>query len=305
MATKSLGLLVGFTLYIVLILLVFVKESAAFVGYHLREVMASNSQVSNSDETMPTRKDTNLKIVAETPPVIDLQLHTLRKPPSEFLSTLSKECEILGVNEFDLYGDFHSETTKSYLRQFESEIAQHFGKEDGVFCLSGGMAQSIVLAINARNQATGRDESVEKPKAFACHPTSHLLLHENDHFHELLGMQAVVLNPTTERCYNPNDLKENGCYGMEPIRLSHVRDMFDSLNGETNNGNAILISPNSEIPAQSVDVSTLILELPHREIGGKLTPWNEVEEIAKLCKIHGMQLHCDGARIFEASGGYG
>jgi len=53
------------------------------------------------------------------------------------------------------------------------------------------------------------------------------------------------------------------------------------------------------------DVSTLILELPHREAGGKLTPWDEVEEISRVCKERGIHYHCDGARIFEASAGYG
>jgi threonine aldolase len=47
------------------------------------------------------------------------------------------------------------------------------------------------------------------------------------------------------------------------------------------------------------------VELPHREVGGKLTPWDEVEEISRLCENNGIQLHCDGARIFEASAGYG
>jgi len=52
-------------------------------------------------------------------------------------------------------------------------------------------------------------------------------------------------------------------------------------------------------------LSTLILELPHRELGGKLTPWNEVHQISKLCKEECIHFHCDGARIFEASAGYG
>ena len=96
-----------------------------------------------------------------------------------------------------MYGDFASGENQSYLRQFEAEVAQHFGEEDGMFCLSGGMAQSIALLINARNRTSTQNNDVgdgcEKTLAFACHPTSHLLLHENDHFSELLGMEAVVI----------------------------------------------------------------------------------------------------------------
>ena len=50
---------------------------------------------------------------------------------------------------------------------------------------------------------------------------------------------------------------------------------------------------------------TLIIELPHRELGGKLTPWDEVLQIGQLCQQYGVNYHCDGARIFEASAGYG
>lgn len=245
---------------------------------------------------------------AKNAPVIDLQLHTQRKSPAEFLSFLSKECERLDVETFDLYGDFHMDATESYLRRFESEIANHFGKEDGVFCLSGGMAQSIVLAINAQNQSNifASDNGAKvSTKAFACHTTSHLLLHENDHFHELLGMQAIVLDHNSEEYhYNPSIVKEKGCCGMDPIRLSHVKAMIESLDGSSPSATRISTYPNHSIAISSIDLSTLILELPHREIGGKLTPWNEVEEIARLCKTRGIRFHCDGARIFEATAGY-
>merc|ERR1719276_761218 len=52
-------------------------------------------------------------------------------------------------------------------------------------------------------------------------------------------------------------------------------------------------------------LSTLIIELPHRELGGRLTPWEDVISIGELCKKNGVKYHCDGARIFEASAGYG
>lgn len=236
--------------------------------------------------------------------MIDLQLHTSRKSPAEFLSTLAADSQSLGIENFDLYGDFNSDAEKSYLRKFESEVADHFGKEDGVFCLSGGIAQSIVLSINSKKRQSGSS----KTGAFACHPTSHLLLHENNHFDVLLDMQAVVLNPTPiELRYDPACLKEVGCYGMAPIRLSHVQDMFASFDEAKTSptSRTIVTYPKSDIPINSVDVSTLILELPHREIGGKLTPWDEVEKISVLCKARDIVFHCDGARIFEASAGYG
>ena len=103
--------------------------------------------------------------------------------------------------------------------------------------------------------------------------------------------------------YDSELLKENGCYGMEPMRLSHVQTFLSHFD-ESSSVDDAGTYPNKK-PINNTKISTIILELPHREIGGKLTPWDEVEEISKLCKERGIQFHCDGARIFEASVGYG
>ena len=247
--------------------------------------------------------DTSDRLTGEQPELVDLQTHTIRKSPAETLADLSSACQRLGIDTFDVYGDFDFRD-QSYLRQFEAEVAECFGKEDAIFCLSGGMAQSIVLAINAKKCAT--PNSSKKKSAFACHPTSHLLLHENNAYSELLGMEAVIIGDSQNE-YNPDVLKENGCYGMEPIRLSHVEDLLNATNDT-----ATLTYPNL-IPIHNLTanegedavLSTLIIELPHREIGGKLTPWDEVEEISHICRSNDIHYHCDGARIFEASAGYG
>lgn len=53
-----------------------------------------------------------------------------------------------------------------------------------------------------------------------------------------------------------------------------------------------------------IQISTLILELPHRELGGKLTPWDDVVEMSSFCQRNNVAFHCDGARIFESAAGY-
>mmetsp|Transcript_21114 Transcript_21114/g.33143 ORF Transcript_21114/g.33143 Transcript_21114/m.33143 type:complete len:571 (-) Transcript_21114:146-1858(-) len=291
-----------------------------------RPIVSSGDVV---DESFPYSSDNNdglLEKMPTTEKAIDLQTHTDRKPPTDTLTSLSEACKRFGVDAFDVYGDFGIlDTKQSYLREFEAEVATHFGKGDGVFCMSGGMAQSIALLINnARKNHrssssssssavrggghnSGEDRTIS---AFACHPTSHLVLHENNAFSELLGMEAVVVGPDScstkgdEVNYDPQALKDNGCYGMEPIRLSHLKELFSSLD----DGSSSRIPPtypNLKQVSSIDDISTLILELPHREVGGKLTPWEEVEEIARMCNEHGIYYHCDGARIFEASAGYG
>eukprot|EP00984_Skeletonema_dohrnii_P033875 scaffold31942_cov155-Skeletonema_dohrnii-CCMP3373.AAC.5 len=227
--------------------------------------------------------------------VIDLQLHTIRQSPAETLASLSEACNTLGVESFDVYGDYQSNPQQSYLRQFESEVASCFGKDDAVFCLSGGMAQSIALMIHAKSHSTANNDSSEV-RAFACHPTSHLLLHENDAYSELLGMEALITGSTKD--FDIDNFKQNGCYGMALMMLSDVKDILSSEN------DALTTYPNQKSITCN-DISTLMLELPHREIGGILTPWDEVQSISALCKEKGVKFHCDGARIFEASAGYG
>ena len=47
------------------------------------------------------------------------------------------------------------------------------------------------------------------------------------------------------------------------------------------------------------------LEIPMREIGGQLSPWDELEAIKRSCRERGIHLHMDGARLWEAAAGYG
>lgn len=47
-------------------------------------------------------------------------------------------------------------------------------------------------------------------------------------------------------------------------------------------------------------ISTLLIELPQREIGGQLPSFEELVEISGHCKSKGIKLHLDGARLFEA-----
>ncbi|GGH78442.1 threonine aldolase [Pullulanibacillus pueri] len=46
-------------------------------------------------------------------------------------------------------------------------------------------------------------------------------------------------------------------------------------------------------------ISCLLLELPQREIGGQLPPYETLEAISAYCRKQGIKLHLDGARLFE------
>ena len=223
--------------------------------------------------------------------------------PEEALHDLAFECETLGVSQFDVYGDFHrgkplslsqifyvhsrtkqmcgfdtkTDAQESFLRRFEKGVARDLGKEDAVFMPSGVMAQGIALLIHARNGGKHRP-------MFACHHTSHLLLHEDEAYRELLNLEPLVIS--TEDSVGPNG------YSVPPMTSADVQIAFDACRdgGDVSVGDL---------------VSALILELPHRELGGKCTPWKEVIRIRDKCYKEGVKLHCDGARLFEATTGYG
>eukprot|EP00593_Proboscia_inermis_P005780 CAMPEP_0171327026 /NCGR_PEP_ID=MMETSP0816-20121228/117820_1 /TAXON_ID=420281 /ORGANISM="Proboscia inermis, Strain CCAP1064/1" /LENGTH=583 /DNA_ID=CAMNT_0011826645 /DNA_START=88 /DNA_END=1840 /DNA_ORIENTATION=+ len=220
-------------------------------------------------------------------PIQYLQQQHTPQTPVEALRTLANEAEKLGIDAFDVYGDFGVENVKdSYLRGFEREVSEALGMEEGVFMPSGVMAQNIALLIHSRRSKSTStahtNANLGGMSMFACHDTSHLLLHEEDAYRELLLMNPLVI---------PSHVSGDESLPFRPpMRFNDVQTAFESHRTQTQQ--------------TELGVSTLILELPHRELGGKLTPWQEVLEIGTLCRTEGVKFHCDGARIFEASAGY-
>ena len=60
-----------------------------------------------------------------------------------------------------------------------------------------------------------------------------------------------------------------------------------------------------DLEAVAEPFAALLLELPAREIGGQLPTWAELEEQTAWARGRGGALHLDGARLWEASAGYG
>jgi threonine aldolase len=198
-------------------------------------------------------------------PIIKLQQPHHVLSPGETLRQLAEQCDELGITDWDSYGDFHLTAENSFLRRFEAELAHEFQKEDAVFMPSGVMAQSIALLVHSKTK---------RKKRFICHATSHLLLHEQEGFSELCEMEAISL---------PRSAVGTG-FGAQPLLFEHVEELLRTENLK--------------------EISTLLLELPHRELGGKLTPWEDILRMRQLTEGLGIAFHCDGARIFEATAGY-
>ena len=103
-------------------------------------------------------------------------------------------------------------------------------------------------------------------RRIAMHATSHLELHEERAYAQLHGLDATLLGARE--------------------RPTEARDLAALF--------AKSVADSTEQPA------ALLVELPAREIGGRLPAWEEIEALSALAHDHGMRLHMDGARLWEA-----
>lgn len=110
--------------------------------------------------------------------------------------------------------------------------------------------------------------SEQERGTFACHASCHLLIHENNAYRDLLNMEVISLETFAKE-------------SIAPVPLD-----FETVQTQLKD---------------KPQVSTLILEIPHRELGGKLTAWRDVELMRDFCETNDIAFHCDGARLFEAS----
>jgi threonine aldolase len=104
---------------------------------------------------------------------------------------------------------------------------------------------------------------------------------------ERAGMKQVAMHPTSHL-----ELHEQRAY-------AHLHGLQVTLLGPR------------ERPAMASDLAACVerqaawlIELPAREIGGRLPAWNELREIATIAQERGVKLHMDGARLWEAREAY-
>lgn len=107
-----------------------------------------------------------------------LVLPGFRTPaPAEEFSLLSEWCRANEVMH-DVYGE------GPLIEDFERRIADLTGKAAAAFMPSGVMAQLIAVRIWTQRAALPR---------FGLHPTSHLILHENEAYQALFGLHGAVV----------------------------------------------------------------------------------------------------------------
>ncbi len=117
-------------------------------------------------------------------------------------------------------------------------------------------------------------------------------------FHKGIAAQLVVLKVAAQVKNNnkvilhPNGhiaVDENNAYqvlmGLRGIELGEAFKPFDA----------------QDVAKVSEQVSSLVVELPLRRAGFKLTPWNELEKMQAWAKDTGTHFHMDGARLWEST----
>jgi threonine aldolase len=104
---------------------------------------------------------------------------------------------------------------------------------------------------------------------------------------ERAGTRRVAMHPTSHL-----ELHEERAY-------AHLHDLQVTPMGARDRPNET-----ADLAASAERLAALLLELPAREIGGRLPVWEELGEIAALARARGVKLHMDGARLWEAREAY-
>ncbi|RUO22588.1 threonine aldolase [Aliidiomarina iranensis] len=107
----------------------------------------------------------------------------------ELKPELKPELKLKHGAKADIYGK------GPLIEGFEQEMAELFGKPAALFLPSGTLAQPLALKIYAEHRNTPR---------IGLHPTSHLLLHEQQGYQHLWGLDACVIG-SAEQVWALND----------------------------------------------------------------------------------------------------
>ncbi len=104
---------------------------------------------------------------------------------------------------------------------------------------------------------------------------------------ERAGTRHVAMHPTSHL-----ELHEERAY-------SHLHGLQVTLLGPRERPTLA-----ADLAACPERLAALLVELPAREIGGRLPTWDELGGIAALARERGVKLHMDGARLWEAREAY-
>ncbi|MEO3935188.1 beta-eliminating lyase-related protein [Dermatophilaceae bacterium Soc4.6] len=131
---------------------------------------------------------------------------------------------------------------------------------------------------------------------------------------DLLGFPAAVFLPTgtmgqaaTLRVHADQRGRRTVLWHPTCHLQTHEGDAYarvHSLVGRTVGDRHRLLT-RQDLDAVAEPVAALLLELPQRDLGGQLPAWDDLLDQVAWARDHGAATHLDGARLWEASAGYG
>jgi threonine aldolase len=127
---------------------------------------------------------------------------------------------------------------------------------------------------------------------------------------ELLGLPAAVLCPTGTLAQQV--ALRHWCAGSPRIAmhatahpLLHENDPLPVVQGLV----PVVVGDQVELDAVRAEhdrapLGAVLVELPYRETGGQLTPFDELAALSAWCREAGVALHVDGARLWDCGPAY-
>jgi threonine aldolase len=100
------------------------------------------------------------------------------------------------------------------------------------------------------------------------------------------GRRAVAMHPSSHPLLHEEEALAE-LQGLEPMPVGRLHELVTADQ---------LLAPG--------DLAAVLVELPQRETGGQLMPFDEVADLSKRCAAAGTALHLDGARLWECAPAY-
>ncbi|GMQ63727.1 threonine aldolase family protein [Vallitalea maricola] len=151
-------------------------------------------------------------------------------------------------------------------------------------------------------------ENVDEDKQIDFYGNGAIINDFEDKIAEMLGKDKAVFFPSGTMAQQIAlrmwcDMKQ--IYRVAYHPLSHLEIYEQDGLKKLHNIETVLLGEQDrlftidDLKKRGTDISTLLIELPQRGIGGQLPNWDELNEILDYCKKNNIRTHLDGARLWE------
>lgn len=131
---------------------------------------------------------------------------------------------------------------------------------------------------------------------------------------DLLGKEAAVFLPSGTMAQAATLRVHADARGSRTVLwhptchlATHEGEAYSRLHGLAGRavGQAHRLLEVDDLRTVAEPIAAVLWELPQRDLGGRLPAWDDLVEQIDRAREHGAAAHLDGARVWEASAGYG